>query len=113
MNKLLSLVFAAGFTAISAAAAYAMPVAPYGSMQARLTIQVAGGCDVSDGNCGRFYSSRHPRYRQAYWQAYRRSYYYRGYASNADPFAPGSGFCTFGSYVACISSGAYCLQRCY
>lgn len=125
MNKLFSLVFAVGITAAGAVAADATPAANSGAVQPHLTIQVvAGGCDVGsqpgpDGTCApinaRYYSSRHHRYRQASGHAYRTSYYYNsGYVSDADPFAPGSGrFCAFGSYVACVASGAYCLQRCY
>ena len=125
MNKLYSLVFAIGMTTASVMAADAMPAAQYGSLQPRLTIQVAtGGCDVGaqpgpDGKCAlinaRYYSGRHHRYRQASRYAYRTSYYYNsGYVTDADPFAPGSGrFCAYGSYVACVASGTYCLQRCY
>ncbi len=121
MNKLISLVFAIGITAAGAVAADAMPAANYGSVQPHLTIQVvAGGCAVGmqpgpDGTCtpinARSYSSRPHRYRHAYQTSY---YYNSGYVSDADPYAPGSGrFCAYGSYVACVASGAYCLQRCY
>ncbi len=124
MNKLISLVFAVGMTTASVVAADAMPAAQYGSLQSRLTIQVAtGGCDIGtqpgpDGKCApinaQYYSGRHHKLHQANRAAYRTSYYYSGYMSDADPFAPGSGrFCAYGSYVACVASGRYCLQRCY
>ena len=121
MNKLFALVFAVGISAASALAADAMP----GSVQPQRTIQVAaGGCGVGsqpgpDGTCApinaRSYSDRHHRYRHAARYAYRTSYYFNsGYVTDADPFAPGSRrFCAYGSYVACLASGAYCLQRCY
>jgi len=40
--------------------------------------------------------------------------YFRSFASGiADPWWPGSRYCYFGSYVACVSSKAFCWQRCY
>ncbi len=39
--------------------------------------------------------------------------YVRGVTGDGDPYAPGSGYCSFGSYVACFYSGTFCWQRCY
>ena len=38
--------------------------------------------------------------------------YYRGFDRVADPWWPGSGFCAYGSYVACVYSNAFCWRRC-
>jgi hypothetical protein len=125
MNKLFSLVFAIGIIAASVVAADATPGAAHPQRTAQVVVGIcdAGSLPGPDGTCApintRYYSGRHHRYRQASHQAsrnaYRVSYYYNsGYVTDADPFAPGSRrFCAFGSYVACLASGAYCLQRCY
>ena len=39
--------------------------------------------------------------------------YVGGVNGDGDPYAPGSGYCSFGSYVACFYSGTFCWQRCY
>jgi hypothetical protein len=67
-------------------------------------------------NAGRSYAADVRPERRAYRTAQRVSHYpyYRRYASGADPWWPGSGpRCSYGSYVACVYTNAFCWQRCY
>jgi hypothetical protein len=64
---------------------------------------------------GEYYAADYRLERRAYRYTHRLSDYpyYRGYTS-VDPWWPGSGGrCGFGSYVACVNTGAFCWRRCY
>jgi len=79
------------------------------------TMEIADSEMRNVGPVGRHYATDYPRERR-YDHARRFSDYpyFRSFASGvADPWWPGSHFCYFGSYVACVYSGAFCWQRCY
>jgi hypothetical protein len=70
---------------------------------------------VADNGGGEHYAADYRLERRAYRYTHRLSDYpyYRGYTS-VDPWWPGSGGrCGYGSYVACVNTGAFCWRRCY
>jgi hypothetical protein len=80
------------------------------------TAEMADRVPTAVENAGQSYAADYPLERRAYRYTHRRSNYpyYRGYASLADPWWPGSGpRCSYGSYVACVYTNAFCWQRCY
>jgi hypothetical protein len=123
MNKLLPLVFVIGSSIVGAAAAHAMPVAHFGPMQAGLTIPVSNGCGIGVhrgplSGCTPIYAYYSAHYGGDFRKHHRRhphsnrnNYYvsfhdFGGYAGE-------NKFCSFGSYVACVSSGRACWVLCY
>ena len=74
-------------------------------------LPTADAADTDSGKAARSYAADYSRERGAYARvgAYP---YYRGFDRVADPWWPGSGFCAYGSYVACVYSKAFCWRRC-
>jgi hypothetical protein len=102
MKKALLLILAVG---VSNAAA----------LSAANATEIATPLTAASGNAGQYYAADYRSERRAFRYTHRVSDYpyYRGYAS-VDPWWPGSGGrCGFGSYVACVNTGAFCWQRCY
>ena len=88
---------------LATTAVHAMPLSPLNADGARPVIAVSDQCG---DRCG---SSRsYLGYRQAF-----RSGYGGGYVLVRDPLIQRRPFCPFGSYVACINSGAFCADLCY
>jgi len=79
------------------------------------TAEIASLLPTALENAGQSYAADYRLERRAYRYTHRRHYpYYRGYASVADPWWPGSGpRCSYGSYVACVNANQFCWQRCY
>ena len=126
MNKLLPLIFA---FVVTGSTAYAMPIAPLGSPQATLTIQVGYGygcgLGVHRGPLGacvptytydryNWYGPYRRAYVRGYYRGYRRGYYRGYYAGRYDAYYPyvrypndtgvvvvDKGVCGFGSYLSC------------
>jgi hypothetical protein len=76
----------------------------------------AAAAETAAGNAGQSYAADYRAERGAYRYAHRVSHYpyFRGYTSGADPWWPGHGpRCSYGSYVACVYTNAFCWQRCY
>ena len=102
MKKILLLVLALGLLSIMA-----VPTAR--------TMEI-GDLEIRKvGPVDRYYAADYPRaYRYHHIRRSGDYPYFRSFASGvADPWWPGSRFCYFGSYVACVYSGAFCWQRCY
>jgi hypothetical protein len=101
MKKALLLILAAGIsnsTVLSAASAEEM----------------ASPLPAAVNSAGQYYAADYRLERRAHRYTHRHYPYYRGYASGADPWWPGSSRrCGFGSYVACVYSNTVCWQRCY
>jgi hypothetical protein len=99
MSKALLLILALG---ISNAAALSPAAAA----------ELTGLLPTATGTAGQSFAADDRPERRA---THRLSYpYYRGTTSGADPWWPGSGGrCSYGSYVACVYTNAFCWQRCY
>jgi hypothetical protein len=103
MKKALLLIVAAG---ISNAAGLSPAAAAETTGLPATTVETAG----------QSYAADYRPERRAYRGTHRLAHYpyYRGYASGADPWWPGSGgHCSYGSYVACVYTNTACWQRCY
>jgi hypothetical protein len=77
-----------------------------------VSAELAGACAGTQAYASRR-AVNYNRHRVGYRQSVRHNFPYSRLASESDPFAPGSGTCSFGSYVACFYSGTFCWQRCY
>jgi hypothetical protein len=80
------------------------------------TAEMTGLRATAAGTAGQSFAADDRPERRAYRYTHRLSQYpyYRGYTSGADPWWPGSGGrCSYGSYVACVYTNAFCWQRCY
>lgn len=77
------------------------------------TLPTARTADADGGKAVQSYAADYPRARRAYTRVSAAYPYYRGFDRVADPWWPGSGFCAYGSHVACVYSQAFCWQRCY
>jgi hypothetical protein len=85
-------------------------------LSAANTSEMANVLTTVSDNADQYYAADYRLERRAYRYIHRRNDYpyYRGYASLADPWWPGSGGrCSYGSYVACVYTNAFCGQRCY
>ena len=81
---------------------------------AHATDRVGFVASDTDTVVNRYSDADYRRERRAYRHNHRGDYsFYRSVAGEADPWWPGSGFCSYGSYVACVYSGTVCWQRCY
>ncbi len=90
------------------------------TMQAALATPVSNRCDIGvhrGSNAGCSSRAHGSRYHRAFFRNHTQGLPYasrNGYwDSDGDPFTVGSGFCAYGSYVACVYSSAFCWQRCY
>ena len=103
MKKVLLFVLAVGISN-----ATALPIAH--------ATDIASFVTTESGKVLPYYAADYRQERRTYRHTHRLSDYpyYRGYASGADPWWPGSGpYCSYGSYVACVYANAFCWQRCY
>lgn len=88
---------------LAATAVHSMPLSLLNANGVQPVIAVADQCD---DRCGSFRSHR------GYWYAPRAGYS-GGYVTVRDPLIQRRAFCPFGSYVACVVSGAFCIDRCH
>ena len=88
---------------IAATAAHSMPLSNLQPYKFRSKIAVADYCV---DRCGS------PRSYSPFWQE-SRAKYSGGYVTVRDPLIQRRPFCPFGSYVACIASGAFCIDLCH
>lgn len=88
---------------LAATAVHSMPLSLLNANGAQPVIAVADQCG---DRCG---SSRSHR---GYWYALRAGYS-GGYVTVRDPLIRRRPFCPFGSYVACVASGAFCVDLCH
>ena len=93
----------------------AMGIASAGGLSPVAASETTEVLPAAAGNAAQSYAADYRLERRAYRHSHRISYpYYRGFASGADPWWPGSGpRCSYGSYVACVYTNAFCWQRCY
>ncbi len=88
---------------VAASAAHSMPLSLLNANQAKQIITVADQCG---DRCGSFGSNL------GYRRALRVSDSGR-YVFVRDPLIQRRPYCPFGSYVACINSGAFCVDLCH
>ena len=86
---------------LAATAVHSMPLSPLNANGLQAVIAVADQCG---DRCG--WSRSYRRY------AFRAGYS-GGYVTVRDPLIQRRAFCPFGSYVACVASGAFCINRCH
>lgn len=88
---------------LAATTVHAMPLSLLNTEEARPVIAVADQCG---DRCGSFRS--YVKDRRAVVAGYS-----GGYVLVPDPLIQRRAFCPFGSYVACVASGAFCTDLCY
>jgi hypothetical protein len=88
---------------LAATAAHSMPLSALNTNEPRSAITVADRCV---DRCG--LSRPYLPYRHAL-----RSRYSGGYVTVRDALIQRHPFCPFGSYVACVASGTFCIDLCY
>ena len=86
----------------AATAAHSMPVSILNTDVLSATIPIADQCG---DRCGSFRS--YGKDRRAVVAGY------TGYVLVRDPLVQRRPFCPFGSYVACVASGAFCTDLCH
>jgi hypothetical protein len=87
----------------AATAAHSMPVSILNADGLSATIPIADQCG---DRCGSFRS--YVKNRNALVAGYS-----GGYVLVRDPLVQRRSFCPFGSYVACVASGAFCTDLCH
>jgi hypothetical protein len=87
----------------AATSAHSMPVSILNTDELSTTIPIADQCG---DRCGSFRS--YVKDRRAVVAGYS-----GGYVLVPDPLIQRRPFCPFGSYVACVASGAFCTDLCY
>ena len=85
---------------LAVTAVHSMPLSPLNANGFQPVIAVADQCG---DRCG---SSR------SYSRYALRAGYSGGYVTVRDPLIQRRAFCPFGSYVACVASGAFCVNLC-
>jgi hypothetical protein len=98
VKNILSSVFVTGLLTLGAAPVSSTELAP-----------------IAAGDSGLHHVADYRHGPDAYRRDLRFPYFksYGAYVMQPDPWWRGSGYCAFGSYVACYGSGRFCWQRCY
>jgi hypothetical protein len=93
----------------------AVMIANAAALSPAAAAETAGLLPAAAEKAGQSFAADYRPERRATRVAHRLNYpYYRGIASGADPWWPGSGpRCSYGSYVACVYTNTACWQRCY
>jgi hypothetical protein len=86
---------------LAATAVHSMPLSLLNANRPQSVVAVADQCG---DRCG--WSRSYSRYAL-------RAGYSGGYVTVRDPLIRRRPFCPFGSYVACVVSGAFCIDRCH
>jgi hypothetical protein len=88
---------------LAATVAHSMPLSLLNANGPQPVIAVADQCG---DRCGSYRSYRGHRYALG-------AGYSGGYVTVRDPLIQRRAFCPFGSYVACVASGAFCVDLCH